>query len=190
MQNDKNNSATPKYSAASRLNAGVKAIVICAACWLPVQPSAQPVPGVPQPTQSPRGGGGFGFSIDLGSVFKVVHALTADVRYTSPDTANLSQFEPRQVIISWDNAQQSQAASAVQAAGGTLLANEALPNLGLNIAVLTFASNAQAATALAQLKASPGITAVRHAIAYPIQQNAAPVPAKVARSSQINKQKP
>ena len=178
MQNKKSQFAKPKPSVASRFKIGVKAIAICAACWLPTQPWAQPIPGVPAPVQGPRGGGGFGFSIDLGSVFKAVQALTADVRYTSPDTANLNQFEPRQVIISWDNAQQSQAAIAVQAAGGTLLANVPLPNLGLNIAVLTFASDAQAIAALAQLKASLGITADQHAIAYPMQQNAAPVPAK------------
>ena len=178
MQTKKNQSAKSHTSPSSRLKTGLKTIAMCAACCLPAQPWAQPIPGTPAPVQGPRGGGGFGFSIDLGSVFKAVQALTADVRYTSPDTANLNQFEPRQVIISWDNAQQSQAATAVQAAGGTLLANEALPNLGLNIAVLTFASELQAATALAQLKASPGITADRHAIAYPMQQNAAPVPAK------------
>ena len=178
MHNKKNQSATPKYSASSRLNAWGKSTVVCAVCWLPAQPWAQLIPGTPQPVQGPRGGGGFGFSIDLGSVFKAVQALTADERYTSPDTANSNQFEPRQVIISWDNAQQSQAALAVQAAGGTLLANVALPNLGMNIAVLTFGSDAQAATALAQLKASRGITADRHAIAYPMQQSAAPVPAK------------
>ena len=179
MPNKKNYVVTPKLVASSRLKTGIKTIVLCAACWLPAQSWAQPIPGVTPPVQGPRGGGGgFGFSIDLGSVFKAVQALTADVRYTSPDTANLPQFEPRQVIISWDNAQQSQAAAAIQAAGGTLLANEALPNLGLNIAVLTFASDAQAIAALAQLKASPGITADRHAIAYPMQQNAAPVPAK------------
>ena len=66
----------------------------------------------------------------------------------------------------------------MQAAGGTLLANEALSNLGLNIAVLRFESELQTATALTQLKASRGITADRHAIAYPMQQSAAPVPAK------------
>ena len=178
MQNKKNQSAESNASPSGRFKTICKTMAICAACWLPTQPWAQPIPGVPQPTQGPRGGGGFGFSIDLGSVFKAVQALTADVRYTSPDTANLPQFEPRQVIISWDNAQQTQAATAVQATGGTLLANEALSNLGLNIAVLRFESELQTATALTQLKASRGITADRHAIAYPMQQSAAPVPAK------------
>ena len=178
MKNSKNQPAKSNASPASRLKTGLKTIAFCAACWLPAQPWAQPIPGTPAPVQGPRGGGGFGFSIDLGSVFKALQALTADVRYTSPDTANLPQFEPRQVIISWENAQQSQAAAAVQTAGGTLLMNEALPNLGLNIAVLTFSSDAQAATALAQLKTISGIKADQHAIAYPMQQSAAPVPAK------------
>lgn len=57
----------------------------------------------------------------------------------------------------------------MQVAGGTLLANVALANLGLNIAVLGFGSDAQAAEALARLQAAPGITADRMAIAYPMQ---------------------
>ena len=153
-------------------------IALCAAAWLPVQTWAQAIPGTQGPAPARQGGGGFGFSIDLGSVLKAVQALTTDDRYTSPDTARLNQYEPRQVLLSWANAQQSQAAAAVQTAGGTLLANSALPNLGLNIVVLSFDTDAQAALALTQLQATPGITADRHAIAYPMQQAAAPVPAK------------
>ncbi len=172
-----------------RLQKGLKTVAMCTMCWLPVQLLAQAIPGTPRPVQTPTptpqggggGGGGFGFSIDLGSVLRAVQAvqaLNADERYTSPDTTSLNAYEPRQIVMSWENAQQSQAAAAVQAAGGTLLANEALPNLGLNIVVLSFANEALAAQALTQLRARPGITADRHAIAYPMQQTAAPVPAK------------
>ena len=154
---------------------------------IPSLTAAQAIPGTPaRPDQgAPRqggGGGGFGFSIDLGALVKAVQALTTEDRYSSPDTATLPAYEPRQLIISWLSAsapQQTQAAAAVQVAGGTLLANAELPNLGLNIAVLSFATDAAAGQALAQIRATaPGITADRHAIAYPMQQAAAPVPAK------------
>ena len=168
-----------------RLQKGIKAVAVCAMCWLPVQLWAQAIPGMPRPVQTPTpqggGGGGFGFSIDLGSVLRAVQAvqaLNADERYTSPDTTSLNAYEPRQIVMSWENAQQSQAAAAVQASGGTLLANEALPNMGLNIVVLSFANDALAAQALTQLRARSGITADRHAIAYPMQQSTTPVPAK------------
>ncbi len=158
-------------------------VAFCAACVLPAPSAAQPIPGVPGPVQTPgaapaRQGGGFGFSIDLRSVLKAVQTLTAETRYASPDTAPLNQYEPRQVILSWADAQQTQAAVAVQSVGGTLLANTALPNLGLNIAVIVFDTDALAALALTRLQATPGITADRHAIAYPMQQPAAPVPSK------------
>ena len=169
-----------------RLQKRMKAVVLCAMCWLPVQTWAQAIPGTPRPTQTPTptpqgGGGGFGFSIDLGSVLRAiqtVQALNAEERYTSPDTTSLNAYEPRQIIMSWEDAQQSQAAAAVQASGGTLLANEALPNMGLNIVVLSFANDSLAGLALAQLRARPGITADRHGIAYPMQQSSAPIPAK------------
>ena len=169
-----------------RLQKRMKAVVLCAMCWLPVQTWAQAIPGMPRPTQTPTptpqgGGDGIGFSIDLGSVLRAiqtVQALNAEERYTSPDTSSLNAFEPRQIIMSWEDAQQSQAAAAVQASGGTLLANEALPNMGLNVVVLSFANDALAGLALAQLRARPGITADRHGIAYPMQQSAAPIPAK------------
>ncbi len=168
----------------NRLQKGLKAVAFCTMFWLPVQPWAQAIPGTPRPVQTPTpqgGGGGFGFSIDLGSVLRAVQAVQAlngEERYTSPDTASLNVYEPRQIIMSWENAQQPQAAAAVQASGGTLLANEALSNLGLNIVVLSFANDTLAALALALLRARPGITADRHAIAYPMQQTATPVPAK------------
>ena len=175
---NRKNSAS--YKALQRLPKSITAIALCAACWLPAQTWAQAIPGTPAPARQGGGGGGggFGFSIDLGSLVKAVQALTAEDRYVSPDTSTLNQYEPRQVELSWANAQQSQAAAAVQAAGGTLLANTALPNLGLNVAVLSFATDALAALALAQLQAAPGITADRHAVAYPMQQSATPVPAK------------
>lgn len=165
----------------SRPQKGLKVVAFCTMFWLPIQPGAQAILGTPRPVQTPTpqgGGGGFGFSIDLGSVIRAVQALNGEERYTSPDTASLNVYEPRQIIMSWENAQQSQAAAAVQASGGTLLANEALPNLGLNIVVLSFANDTLAGLALAQLRARPGITSDRHAIAYPMQQSAAPVPAK------------
>ena len=175
------NSQQPKSF--HHLQKGIKTVAVCAMCWLPVQPWAQAIPGTPRPVQTPtpQGGGGFGFSIDLGSVLRAVQAvqaLNADERYTSPDTTSLNAYEPRQIVMSWANAQQSQAAAAVQASGGTLLANEALPNMGLNIVVLSFANDALAAQALTQLRARSGITADRHAIAYPMQQSTTPVPAK------------
>ena len=175
-----NQKNTPPFKPCQRLPQSLKALALCAACCLPLQLWAQAIPGTPAPVRQ-GGGGGFGFSIDLGSVLKAVQAVqaaTADERYTSPDTSNLNRYEPRQVLISWANAQQSEAAAAVQAASGTLLANNALPNLGLNIAVLSFDTDAQAALALTRLQAMPGITADRHAIAYPMQQVATPTPAK------------
>ncbi len=164
----------------------LRAIVLCALCVLPAQPWAQSIPDTPglvRPAQQDNGGGrgGFGFSIDLGSILKAVQAVQAlnvEERYSSPETINLPQYEPRQVVLSWVNARQSLAVAAVQGAGGTLLANVALSNLGLNIVVLSFPTDAQAALALAQLQARPGITADRHAIAYPMQQVAAPIPAR------------
>ena len=178
--NRKNTSSFQLFKPCQRLPKSLKALALGAACCLPLQLWAQAIPGTPAPVRQ-GGAGGFGFSIDLGLVLKAVQAAqaaTADERYTSPDTSNLNRYEPRQVLISWANAQQSEAAAAVQAAGGTLLANNALPNLGLNIAVLSFDTDAQAALALTRLQAMPGITADRHAIAYPMQQAATPTPAK------------
>ena len=129
-----------------------------------------PIQGTPR-TEAPRGGGGFGFgiSLDLGTIVRAVQALNDD-KYSSPDTANLPQYEPRQIIVSWQAEQQAQAQSLLAASGGQLLNQVTLPNLGLGVAVLTFSVQAQADAALAQLQtATPPITADKHAIAYPMQ---------------------
>lgn len=173
---------TPHTESSTRLPKRLRAIALCVACLLPIQPWAQTIPDTPRPVQTPQGGGGgsFGFSIDIGSMLRAVQALqtlNTEERYTSPNTISLSQYEPRQVVMSWESAQQSHAA-AVQTVGGTLLANVVLPNLGLNIAVLSFTNDTQASLALVRLRTLPGITADSHAIAYPMQQITAPVPAK------------
>ncbi len=134
-------------------------------------------PATATPSNNGGGRGGFGLSIDLGSLFKAVQSLTADDRYNSPDTANLPQYEPRQLIISWPLDQQATAQAMLQASGGTPLANQTLGNLGLGIAVIGFDSDAQAALALPALQVNPLITASRHAIAYPMQSTD-PVPGK------------
>ena len=182
--------STPsKFSKLLQRRAARQAAVLLSMALLviPSLTAAQAIPGTPaRPDQAaPRqggGGGGFGFSIDLGALVKAVQALTTEDRYSSPDTATLPAYEPSQLIISWLSAnpqQQAQAATAVQGAGGTLLTNVALPNLGLNVAVLSFATDAATEQALAQIRiTAPGISADRQAIAYPMQQAAAPVPAK------------
>ena len=181
-----NRQPTPHTASSHCFLKRLRVVALCVACLLPIQPWAQAIPDTPRPVQTPTptpqggGGGGFGFSIDIGSVLRAVQALqtlNTEERYTSPDTTRLNAYEPRQVVMSWESAQQSQAA-AVQAVGGTLLANVALPNLGLNIAVLSFANDTQASLALVRLRALPGITADSHAIAYPMQQTITPVPAK------------
>lgn len=139
-------------------------------------------PGTKTPataTPSNNGGsrGGFGLSIDLGSLFKAVQSLTTDDRYNSPDTSNLPQYEPRQLIMSWPLDQQAAAQAMLQASGGTLLASQTLSNLGMSIAVIGFANDAQAALALPTLQANPLIIASRHAIAYPMQSTGS-VPGK------------
>ena len=136
-----------------------------------------PIQGTPQPqpqTQAPRsGGGGFGFGItlDLGSIVRAVQALSED-KYTSPDTANLPQYEPRQIVVSWQPAQQAQAQALLAASGGQVLNQVSLPNLGLGAAALSFTTRAQTDAALALLQAAaPPINADKHAIAYPMQTN-------------------
>ena len=175
--------STLRHTRVARQAAGLLCMALMS---MPGLTAAQAIPGTPaRPDQgTPRqgGGGGFGFSIDLGSLVKAVQALTSEERYSSPDTAALPAYEPRQLIISWLSAsapQQAQAATAVQVAGGTLLANAVLPNLGLNIAVLSFVTDAEAEQALTRIRtAAPGITADRQAVAYPMQHAAAPTPAK------------
>jgi subtilisin family serine protease len=139
-------------------------------------------PDAPRPPAGNNNGGGggrggFGLSIDLGSIFKAVQALTADDRYNSPDTAALPQYEPRQLVLSWPSDQQAAAEALVQTSGGTLQTSQALGNLGLTVGVVSFANDAQALQALPALQANPAITASRHAIAYPMQATGA-VPGK------------
>ena len=129
------------------------------------------IPGTPQP-QAPRpGGGGFGFglSLDLGSLVKAVQSLSQD-KYISPDTASQPQYEPRQLIVSWPVAQQLQTQALLAASGGQVVGQAELPNLGLGIAALLFATQAQADAALLVLQsAMPPIIADKHAIGYPMQ---------------------
>ena len=129
------------------------------------------IPGTPLP-QAPRpGGGGFGFglSLDLGSLVKAVQSLSQD-KYTSPDTANQPQYEPRQLIVSWPVAQQLQAQALLGASGGQVVGQAELPNLGVGIAALLFATQAQADAALLVFQsATPPIIADKHAIGYPMQ---------------------
>ena len=139
---------------------------------------SQGTPGVGNPVQTPRpggGGGGFGFglSLDLGSIIKAVQSVTND-KYTSPDTANLPQYEPRQLIVGWPAAQQAQAQALLAASGGQAVGLADLPNLGLGVATFVFATEAQTAAALAVLQAAtPPVIADRHAIAYPMQTGTA-----------------
>jgi hypothetical protein len=100
---------------------------------------AQAVPGTPAPTQQqPRRGAGFGISLDLGALIKAVSDAVIP-SYSSPDTSDLSQYEPRQVILAWLPANEAQASTAIQASGGNTTALTNLPNLGIGIAVLEFA---------------------------------------------------
>lgn len=160
------------------------AAIALAISTLPMVVSAQATPGTPQPAPQQGGGGsrgGFGLSIDLGSLFKAVQLLTADDRYSSPDTAALPQYEPRQLVLSWPADQQIAATQLVLASGGALQTSQALDNLGITIAVVVFASDEQAQQALPALLANPNITASRHAIAYSMQTASAvsgPVPGK------------
>jgi Subtilase family len=158
-------------------------IFLIAACAISTGASAQVMqgPDAPKPPAGNNNGGGgrggFGLSIDLGSIFKAVQALTADDRYSSPETAALPQYEPRQLVLSWPSDQQAAAEALVQTSGGTLQTSQTLGNLGLTVAVATFTSDAQALQALPALQANPAITASRHAIAYPMQATGA-VPGK------------
>jgi hypothetical protein len=138
-----------------------------------------PIPGTPAPQQG-ASRGGFGISLDLGSIFKAVQSLTQDDRYSSPDTAALPQYEIGQLIISYASADAAAAASAqvlIQASGGILLSRHTLSELGLTIVVLSYGSDPQAINALPALQTNPSITVSRHAIGYPMQAGTA-VPGK------------
>jgi hypothetical protein len=128
-------------------------------------------PGTPQ-TQQPRRGGGFGISIDLGSVLKAV-SDAAIPNYQSPEAQALPAFEPQQVILAWLQANEAQASAAIQNSGGNLLALSELRALGMGVAVLAFSDEQQTATALARLQSNPVLIASRHARAY-LMQGAAP----------------
>jgi subtilisin family serine protease len=153
-------------------------IFLIATCAVSTGATAQVMqgPDAPKPPAGNNGGGGrggFGLSIDLGSIFKAVQALTADDRYSSPETGALPQYEPRQLVLSWPSDQQVAAEALIQTSGGTLQTSQALGNLGLTVAVVTFTSDALALQALPALQANLAITASRHAIAYPMQATGA-----------------
>jgi Subtilase family len=113
---------------------------------------------------------GVGLLIGIGALlFNNAKAAPPDERYQSPETTPLPQFQPRQLVVSWLTAQQSTADTLLQASGSTQQNSVDLPNLGMRIAVLTFANDALAATALLALQANPNIIADRMAIAYPMQ---------------------
>ncbi len=130
-------------------------------------------PGTQPPLQQPRRGDGFGISIDLGSLVRAVSGVEIP-KYESPDISNQPQYEPRQVIVAWEPANEALASAAIQASGGNTLALSNLPNIGLNIAVLEFASQPQADALLASLQRNQAIISSRHALAYPMQNSAAP----------------
>lgn len=147
---------------------------VCAAIFAASSALAQgPVGGTPAP-QPGSSRGGFGISLDLGSIFKAVQALTEDDRYSSPDTSALPQYEPRQLVLSFatDNAAAAASAQAlVQGASGTVINRHALRELGLTLIVLNYDSETQAIAALSALQSQGNITASRHAIGYPMQAN-------------------
>jgi Subtilase family len=152
----------------------VKVCISVVACFAPIIVQAQ-VQGPQGPdTRAPsRSRGGFGFSLDLGTIIRGAQTLLTDGKYTSPDTAALPQYEPYQIIVSWPTEKEAIANAALIASAGTVIARAPLPNLGLSIAALTFASEAQLITALATLRSiDPSVIADRHAIAYPMQATA------------------
>lgn len=169
----------------TRFSFASSAIMLCAVflMGLTCVPSALaqgPIPGTPQqPPSKPGGGGGFGFglSIDLGSLFKAIQGGNEE-KYASPDTAKLPQFEPRQILLSWEPDQsgiQDQVQALLAASGGKVLSQSNLPSLGISIAALVFDTQSQADQALVALQAaSPKVTVDRHAMAYPMQTGTAP----------------
>jgi subtilisin family serine protease len=128
--------------------------------------------GTPQET---GGGGGFGISIDLGTLLKVVKSVVSDKRYQSPDTKNLAKYEPHQLILCWDIANQNQVMEFIKANAFNVQNNIQLPALGLGIGTMTFSSDDKANQALKSLKLSnhhvTSLTVSRHAIAYPMAIN-------------------
>jgi hypothetical protein len=152
----------------------LKISVCLATCFTPLLASAQVPqgPGTPGPTRSSRGG--FGFSVDLGSLVRGAQALLADGKYTSPDTSSLPQYELNQIIISWPEENEAIASAGIAASTGNVIARVHLVNLGMSIAAVTFSSETQLTAALISLRAiHPNVLADRHAIAYPMQAAAA-----------------
>lgn len=156
--------------------------VVLATTMLASQVYAQAVQGVDNPKTPSRGGGGFGLSLDLGAFIKTVQTLMEDERYSSPDATDLPQYETAQLIVSWPQSQHTQAMTLIKSSGSTSQTLAELTNLELSLAVLYFATNEQAQQALAKLqiltKKSPAIVVDRHAIAYPMADERAPVPGK------------
>ncbi len=130
-------------------------------------------PGTQSPIQQPRRGGGFGISIDLGSLVRAISGVEIP-KYESPDTSNQPPYEPRQVILAWEPANEALASAAIQTSGGSTIALSNLPSIGLNIAVLEFVSQQQADALRASLQRNQAIISSQHALAYPMQTSAAP----------------
>lgn len=109
----------------------------------------------------------------LGALIQSVQSSIPEV-FSSPDTRNLPMYEPRQVVVSWVEAQQAQVLELLGASQGKLVKIIALPNLALNIAVLAFDTQQQADTALASLlSATPTVTADKLAVLYSMQADSA-----------------
>lgn len=150
--------------------------LIAAACLASCAAAiAQAVPGTPQqpPTQQPRRGGGFGISLDLGAIIKAV-SNSEIPKYESPDTSIQPQYEPRQIILAWEAANEAQASAAIQSSGSNPTALTSLANIGLGIAVIEFATQEQADAALPVLQSNAALIASRHARAYLLQNTGAP----------------
>jgi subtilisin family serine protease len=143
--------------------------IIAACCLASLSVVAFAQIGTPDqaPAQQPKRGG-FGISLDLGSLVRAVsNAVIA--KYESPDSSNQPAYEPRQIIVAWLSANQAQASAAIQSSGGNPLASAELPSLGLGIATLQFASDEQANAALAVLQGNAAVIASRHARSYLMQ---------------------
>ena len=112
-------------------------------------------------------------STELGALVKTLEVQAAEP-YSSPDTANLPKYEPRQVVLSWAADQQGQVLVQLGASKGRLLKITPLSSLGLTVAVLEFDTQAQADLALSDfLSATPNITSAKLTRAYNMQAGAA-----------------
>jgi Subtilase family len=142
-------------------------------CILVLLPALALAGAVDTPHPQGESGGGFGLSIDLGTLLKVAKSLAGDTRYQSPDTKNLAKYEAKQLILSWDIAKQGQVIAALKASGFNLQNSVELRALGLSVGTIKFASENEANVALKNLrelaKNIPSLIADHHAIAYPMQ---------------------